>query len=137
MAPALLFYVSQREAISQGGQPTLTKEGIQARDQALKIFADELCTGNGALSISRRQLAELMGSNIMRAADGYRVRWASQDGRRWAEHQIRLSHSAAQALMDYLQHRGFCLGMDVPFWVGRKGIKGLRADSVNRILRGI
>ena len=115
---------------------TLTKEGLQARDEALRIFEQELCTGNGELSISRRQLAELMGSNIIRAADGYRVRWVSQDGRRWAERQIRLSHTAAQALMRYLQYRGFCLGMDVPFWIGRKGGKPLRADSVNRLLRG-
>ncbi len=114
----------------------MTQAGIRARNHALRIFAEELCTGLGELGLSRRQLAELLGSNIMRAADGYRVCFVCRNGSRLAERQIRLSQGAVQALMAYLQHRGFCLGMDVPFWVGRKGGKALRADSVRRILKG-
>ena len=114
----------------------MTKAGIEARDRTLRIFAAELCDAPGELRISRRRLAELMGSDIVRAPDGFRLRFVSRRGSTLAVREIRLSQPASSALLDYLGHRGFCLGMEVPFWIGRKGDGRLRADSIRRILRG-
>ncbi len=112
----------------------MTRAGILARNRALKIFASELCTAEGELHLTRRQLAELMGADLFRAADGFRIRFVTREGTRLAERQIRLSQGAARALLDYMEHRGFCMGMHVPFWISRKG-EGLREDSVRRLLR--
>ena len=114
----------------------MTKDCLEARNRALRIFAAELCGAEGELRISRRRLAELLGTDIVRAPDGFRIRFISRAETRIAMREIRLSQLASRALLDYLGHRGWCIGLMVPLWISRKGDAPMREDSIRRVLRG-